>query len=203
MTRQQTVFRIVVGLDFSVHGHHALEHAFRVTRIHATSELHVVHAVTREDLAQADGIQRVERQEDALHHLPRKVWDRIDHVAHGMGLEMDPIRIFAHVRLGSPAAALLQVAVDYDADLVMVGTHDRKGLSRFVTGSVADEVARRATCPVMLVRPKDHSSFAKSDRVEPPRADPDALDEGRASHVYVGEEVRGWASGKPTGVRIV
>jgi len=203
MTEQEKVYRIVVGLDFSTAGHLALEQAFRVTRIHATSELHVVHAVTREDLHQADGLARVEREEDALHHPPRRVWDRIDHVAHGMGLEMDPIRVFAHVRLGSPAAALLQVAVDYDADLIMVGTHDRKGLSRVFAGSVAEAVSHRATCPVMLVRPKDHSHYAKSDRVEPQRDDLASPEEGRASHVYVGEEIRSWASGKPTGVRIV
>ncbi len=203
MSNEEQKFRIVVGLDFSSAGHLALDHGFRSTRASGTPELHVVHCVTRDDLSVADGIRKIEKEEDALHHLPRKVWDRIDYVAHRMGLDLAPIRVFAHVRLGSPAEALLQVAIDFDADLIIVGTHDRSGLHRLIDGSVAQEVARKAHCAVMLARPKDYDGTFKTQQIEPSRADLKVPEAGRSTHVYSGEKTRSWASGSPSGVRML
>jgi len=39
------------------------------------------------------------------------------------------------------------------ADLIIIGTHGRRGLNRLLLGSVAESVARRAPCPVLLIRP--------------------------------------------------
>ena len=52
----------------------------------------------------------------------------------------------------SPAAAILAYARDTDADLIIVGTHGRHGLSHFFLGSVAQHVSRSASCPVLTVR---------------------------------------------------
>lgn len=49
-----------------------------------------------------------------------------------------------------PAAAILERAAEWDADLLVVGTRDLDSLSRWLTGSVADEVIRRAQCPVLV-----------------------------------------------------
>ncbi|MFL9893206.1 universal stress protein [Paraburkholderia sp. RL17-383-BIF-A] len=50
------------------------------------------------------------------------------------------------------ASALLRCAERRGADLVVMGTHGRRGLRRMVLGSVAERFARFATCPVLLVR---------------------------------------------------
>lgn len=50
------------------------------------------------------------------------------------------------------AAAIVEEAARWGADLIVVGTHGRRGVQRFVLGSVAEGVARRATVPVLLVR---------------------------------------------------
>lgn len=67
----------------------------------------------------------------------------------------------AHVAMGAPIAKLgdardviLETADALDADLIVMGTHGRRGISRIVVGSVAEDVARRAACPVLLVRTK-------------------------------------------------
>lgn len=49
----------------------------------------------------------------------------------------------------APAPALLHYALAHDIDLIVMGTHGRRGLSRLVVGSVANEVVRRAACPVL------------------------------------------------------
>ena len=56
------------------------------------------------------------------------------------------------VEAGEPSDAILNVAKDSGADLIVMGTHGRTGLSRLLIGSVAEAVLRRSTCPVLTVR---------------------------------------------------
>ena len=51
------------------------------------------------------------------------------------------------------AKAVVQVATEVKADLVVLNTHERKGLSRFILGNVAEEVVRTAPCPVLTLNP--------------------------------------------------
>lgn len=53
---------------------------------------------------------------------------------------------------GDPVAEILEVARETNADLIVMGTHGRRGLSRLLMGSVAEQVMRRAACPVLTVR---------------------------------------------------
>ncbi|TNE92384.1 MAG: universal stress protein [Deltaproteobacteria bacterium] len=53
----------------------------------------------------------------------------------------------------SPAEALEQIS--RKADLLLVGTHGRQGLSRFLLGSVAEKAVRMAHCPVLVLRPHE------------------------------------------------
>ncbi len=54
---------------------------------------------------------------------------------------------------GTPAEEILKYIEKEQIDLVIIGTHARKGLDRVLFGSVADEVARNSTAPVMVVNP--------------------------------------------------
>ena len=55
---------------------------------------------------------------------------------------------------GSPAREIVKYAAAQKIDLIVVGTHGRKGLPHFVLGSVAEAVVREAGCPVVTVRPE-------------------------------------------------
>ena len=57
------------------------------------------------------------------------------------------------VRLGSPAHVILGVAREWDADLVVLGTHARRGMPRFFLGSVAETVLRKAPCSALVIPP--------------------------------------------------
>jgi nucleotide-binding universal stress UspA family protein len=54
--------------------------------------------------------------------------------------------------VGDPATEILQAAKDVQADLIVMGTHGRAGASRVLMGSVAEQVLRRASCPVLTVK---------------------------------------------------
>lgn len=58
--------------------------------------------------------------------------------------------VTAGVLLGDPAAELVRFALEDGADLLVLGTHGRRGVSRLVLGSVAERVAREAPCPVLI-----------------------------------------------------
>jgi universal stress protein A len=55
-------------------------------------------------------------------------------------------------RMGEPADIILQTAKSCDADVIVMATHGRRGISRFFLGSVAEIVVRQASCPVLTVR---------------------------------------------------
>lgn len=61
---------------------------------------------------------------------------------------------------GDPVEIILEQALVLKADLLVMGTHGRSGVERLLFGSVADEVMRRAPCPVLTVPP--HASVASS-----------------------------------------
>lgn len=54
---------------------------------------------------------------------------------------------------GEPGPAIVEAAAAEEADLIVVGSHGRGRVGRFVLGSVSDHVIRRATAPVLVVRP--------------------------------------------------
>lgn len=75
-------------------------------------------------------------------------------------------RVFSHVRFDAIADEIAQLAADLEADLVVVGTHGRRGLSRALLGSSAEATVRLAPCPVLVVRPK--ALPQPVPRIEPP-----------------------------------
>lgn len=60
--------------------------------------------------------------------------------------------VHAQVREVAPAVGILEYADRHDVDLIVMGTHGRRGIDRLLIGSTAEEVVRMATCPVFTVR---------------------------------------------------
>ncbi|MDR3614838.1 MAG: universal stress protein [Candidatus Obscuribacterales bacterium] len=63
-------------------------------------------------------------------------------------------RVFGKTIQGDPADIIIDYAKSWDADLVLVGSHGRKGFEKFLLGSVAEKVAKNAPCSVEIVRQK-------------------------------------------------
>jgi universal stress protein A len=57
------------------------------------------------------------------------------------------------MRSGEPATRILIAQTEVHADLIVMATHGRTGLTHFFLGSVAERVVREAVCPVMTIRP--------------------------------------------------
>lgn len=62
------------------------------------------------------------------------------------------LEVTTQVEQGEPKSQIIDTAEKWGADLVVVGSHGRSGLERFLIGSVSDAVARHAPCSVQIVR---------------------------------------------------
>ncbi len=158
-------FIIVVGVDFSALSGLALDQALEMATLHEGAEVHAVFVqpdawtgVPPEGSPQAmvdTSVALRQVQENAAEHVARMpsslAKTRLRHVV-------------AHFRHGSPAQNVAQLASDLDADLVVVGSHGHRGVERFFLGSVAERISRLAHCPVLIVRPKDHSNAGRVPR---------------------------------------
>jgi nucleotide-binding universal stress UspA family protein len=64
----------------------------------------------------------------------------------------DTIPVETSVRMGDARVEIVQAADDWGADLIVVGSHGRTGMSRWLLGSVAEYVVRHASCSVEVAR---------------------------------------------------
>lgn len=71
------------------------------------------------------------------------------------------------IETGEPGSVIVRVAEENKCDLIVMGTHGRKGFERLVMGSVAERVVREATCPVLTMRAHDESSAHPAEPAQP------------------------------------
>src|SRR5208282_5412543 len=68
------------------------------------------------------------------------------------GLRSKGLKVTTAVEHGEPKSQIIEAASEWHADLIVVGSHGRKGLGHFLLGSVSDAVVRHAGCSVEIVR---------------------------------------------------
>jgi nucleotide-binding universal stress UspA family protein len=163
-------YQVVAACDLSPLGDRAVEEALLLCATRAHSRLHVitVAAPHAKGVILPGGDTRVmhyeEAQEAVRGHLARIV-ERC--LADGTQLSLE--QIASHLTCCDPAAGICGLANEIDADLVVLGTHDRhRRLGRMLHGSLTAEVMRRAGCAVMVIRPRDFLCGEKLPDVQPP-----------------------------------
>jgi nucleotide-binding universal stress UspA family protein len=158
-------FRVVVGIDFSSAGSGAMARALAIAGAQPNGEVHAVSVLDSEPVARGR-----ELPADAAVQLQELAKSAVGQLAKG-GALANIRRVVTHFVTGSPAREIVWLATHLDADLIVVGTHGRRGAQRVMLGSVAEQVVRTAGCMVLIERPKDHPREWKSADVEPPCAD--------------------------------
>jgi nucleotide-binding universal stress UspA family protein len=151
--RRVAPYIVLVGLDLSEPGGRAWRFAFDLAALRGeNSEVHAVVVGTRKMApAQRDiptpGASTSRTSEEGRRYPSLKV---LQHWAPG-----GQARLMAmHYRTGRPDRAIVDLAREIGADLIVVATHPTTRLQRLLGGSVADRIARNAPCPVVVVRPK-------------------------------------------------
>jgi nucleotide-binding universal stress UspA family protein len=140
--------RIMVATDFTDASTPAFEEAIELAQKNG-SELLIGHAYQPPNATQADAVAPGVYEE----------WDRnlrtqVERKLQGLVADAKKVGVQAKplVLVGAAYEAIVDAAKENKADLVVMGTHGRKGVSRFFLGSVASRVISTALCPVMTVR---------------------------------------------------
>ena len=164
-----STYRIVVGYDYSAIADLALDRSFELAAREKNAEVHVVTVVVQMGDFVGTGMSGL----GAAAAIPlTESYDALEaRVAQRMSAWQEATkqtftRLCIHVRSEVPSGEIAQLASDLDADLVVIGTHGRRGFRRLLLGSVAEGVVRLAHCPVLVVRPKDHEPQVPA--IEPP-----------------------------------
>lgn len=196
----------VVGVDLGCTGDDALMEGLRLVESGALAKLHLLYVVDPKGVGE-DAFDRFDGEERALANAPARIENRANSLCRVYGLNIDSSRLVGHARIGEPAPTLLQMAADYDADLLIVGTHGRTGLDRVLDGSVAEAVVRRAHCPVVVARRKDYTNVPRTVLPDLPYAPGEAPEhkQGTVGHVQSSTTLDSWqpSDNGPTGFRIV
>ena len=143
---------ILVATDFSEHADRGLAYAAELAA-RLDAKLHLVHAISIPALGVPEmGIayssmmmeSTVKESQEALTALAARYRDRV------------PIAT-THLEVGDARDVIDRIAETIGADLIVMGTHGRRGVRRMLLGSVAESIVRSAPCPVLTVRPPKHS----------------------------------------------
>jgi nucleotide-binding universal stress UspA family protein len=153
---------IVVAVDYSEQGTLAFERALELglekpsVAVHAVNVMPVFESGFVPDATVAAWTGARPTVAEAAELLRQYVEARVaDFRKHHAGEDLAFLdSVCAHQRLEVPSEEIAQRASDLEADLVVIGTHGRRGMPRLLLGSVAEATVRLSPCPVLVVRQK-------------------------------------------------
>jgi nucleotide-binding universal stress UspA family protein len=142
-------FRVIlVPIDFSDHSLRALPYALGLAEMYG-AEVKLLYvsepALQVSDMAWVgvdEEVLKGEHVDDALDHLERIIRDHI----------RSEVTAQAVVRSGDAVDEIIQFAEEVDVDLIVMATHGRSGLAHILMGSTAEQIIRRASCPVLTLK---------------------------------------------------
>ena len=147
-SRARTYDTVLVPTDGSRTAERAADHGIGLARTY-DADLHVLFVVDVAELIElgyvgdrADFEAKIEPLEAEAKCAVGAIRARADE---------EGVRVLAVVRQGDPVETILEYVDEIDADLIVMGTRGRRGLARYLLGSVAERILRRAPVPVLTV----------------------------------------------------
>jgi nucleotide-binding universal stress UspA family protein len=142
--------RILCALDFSEHSKTVADYARDLAKL---TGAHVIAVYAAPTLTQYTG----------FHVPPNTIDSFVGEIVSGaersmtefMAENFKDVEAKGLVVVGYAADEILALADKEEVDLIVMGTHGRKGIDRILFGSVAEMVVKSAICPVLTIRPAD------------------------------------------------
>lgn len=145
--------RILVAVDGSHTAELALQEAIKLAR-ELQSQLRIVHAVDTVNINLGTEFPNPPEISDALTKSGQEILRKAKAVAGAAGIPVET-RLIEIDTLGHRIPEMIAADAEaWPADLIVICTHGRRGLSHLLLGSVAEGVVRVATKPVLLIRGK-------------------------------------------------
>lgn len=145
--------RILVPIDGSETSTKALVAALQMAR-DSGGQVRLIHSV--DELAYVSGFEYSGNLVEIARDYATKLLDDGLAVARSAGVEADTKLIdFPGQRLGE---TVMDEARKWNADLIVVGTHGRRGIGRILLGSGAEQILRMSPVPVLVIRGEDRAA---------------------------------------------
>lgn len=148
---------IMLAVDNSASSRRATEEAVRMAAL-AEAMVHAVYVVDKSALFNYGGYYDPEALLEAMRSDGKKALERAHETLAAGDTRSEEEIIETESLADHVENALQRYALRCGANLVVMGTHGRRGVQRLVLGSVAERFLRFSSCPVMLVRAQDGES---------------------------------------------
>lgn len=150
MVTPDNLQKILIAVEDSSYSDQACDYGFRLAK-KFNAEVALVHvndvlgmaAPNITDPMMTDPMmmpQVITIQEDAC----KKLFERLSK-------NHEDTTLYTFTRIGNPRDEILNAAEEWCADMIILGTHGRTGFDHFISGSVAEDVVRKAKCPVLII----------------------------------------------------
>lgn len=111
-------------------------------------ELHIIHVLDTEFLSGAVHIT-IEPLDESVTKWKKRAQEKLKNIYHVGGEDLEGE---IHIKEGKPHEEILKLADELDVEMIVIGSHGRKGLERAIFGSVAEKVTRMSKVPVLIVK---------------------------------------------------
>jgi len=145
--------RILVAVDGSHTAEIALHQAIELASLFK-AKLRIVHAIDFVNLTLVGGFINPPELEAAMSNNGREVLRKAAAIAGNAGIEVETGLIEIHTLGRRLPEAIAADSDEWSADLIVICSHGRHGVSRLFMGSVAEGIMRATTKPVLLIRGK-------------------------------------------------
>lgn len=138
---------VLCPVDFSTASDRALSYTIDLAKL-LNAKVHIIHVWQPLLYALGDGV--IIPAGEFINQLVSELNDKLNSVIsqhQGQGIEVTGALVE-----GVPYDGIIQVAQQHPAELIVMGTHGRKGFTHFMLGSVAERVVRTSPVPVVTVR---------------------------------------------------
>lgn len=144
--------RIIVAVDGSPTSKRALREAVRLAKV-SHSVLRIVHVVDVVNINVETSADQ-SAYEESVRESGERTLKAAAAVAHKAGVHAETRLLEVQQMNDRIADEIAREATKWRADVIVVGTHGRRGLSRLLLGSVAETIIRIAPKPILLIRGK-------------------------------------------------
>ena len=147
--------RIIVPIDFSDCSRKALEYATATARAH-NSKLTILHvyegSFVEPYVKAANSEEEADEIMKEIERVNETKYDEFLKTVDLSGVEYEKL-----LKKGIPETDIVEIAMEQQANLIVMGTHGRSGIKHILIGSTAEEVVRAVHCDIIIVKPEKFS----------------------------------------------
>ena len=136
--------KILVATDFSPLSEKAIDYAVMTAKQFGAMIL-LIHVLKPFSISTTDALMFVDNSK-AVREVAEAMIFNLREILNGKGVSVETV-----LMQGPPASEIVMKASQEEVDLIIMGTHGRKGVEHLLLGSIAEKVIRNAKCPVMTV----------------------------------------------------